>query len=171
MNEEDPKRKEEAKKKLQSLGKYPSKFNLEDFIDNLEAGLSNPTNPKDAELITRHEMQISCPDILITNYSMLDFMMVRKIEQDIWEQTKCWFEKDKRNKLLFIIDEAHKYKGSAGAEVALLIRRVLHKLGIPRSRVQFILTTASIPAKETAESELKKFACELTSQQFEIENF
>lgn len=171
LNEEDPKRKEEAKKKLQSLGKYPSKFNLEDFIDNLEAGLSNPTNPKDAELITRHEMQISCPDILITNYSMLDFMMVRKIEQDIWEQTKCWFEKDKRNKLLFIIDEAHKYKGSAGAEVALLIRRVLHKLGIPRSRVQFILTTASIPAKETAESELKKFACDLTSQQFEMENF
>lgn len=171
LNEEDPKLKEEAKIKLQSLGKYPSKFNLEEFINRLEVGISNPTDPRDAELITRHEMQINCPDILITNYSMLDFMMVRKIEQNIWEQTKCWLEKDKNNKLLFIIDEAHKYKGSAGAEVALLIRRVLHKLGIPRSQAQFILTTASIPSTACAQTELTKFACDLTSQQVEKDYF
>ena len=37
------------------------------------------------------------------------------------------------------------YRGSSGGEVALLIRRLFHRLGIDRNRVQFILTTASMP--------------------------
>ena len=49
------------------------------------------------------------------------------------------------------------YRGSAGGEVALLIRRVLHKLGIGRDRVQFILTSASVPSDDTP---IYKFACE-----------
>lgn len=49
------------------------------------------------------------------------------------------------NRLLFVIDEAHMYKGASGGEVALLLRRLFYKLGIPRKRVQFILTTASMP--------------------------
>lgn len=37
------------------------------------------------------------------------------------------------------------YRGSAGGEVSLLIRRLFHRLDIGRDRVQFILTTASMP--------------------------
>src|SRR3712207_8542183 len=42
----------------------------------------------DAELLTRNEMQNICPDILITNYSMLEYMLMRPIEQCIWEKTR-----------------------------------------------------------------------------------
>lgn len=131
---------------LKSEGKIPAKKNLERFLQALHEGRHIPDS-EDAELITRFEMQQFCPDILITNYSMLEYMLLRPREKKIWESTKTWLESDKTNKLLFIIDEAHMYRGSSGGEVALLIRRLLYKLGISRDRVQFILTTASMPDK------------------------
>lgn len=134
---------------LLAEGKIPAKKNLSWFIDELREG-RHSTLPEDAELITRFEMQRTCPDILITNYSMLEYMLLRPREADIWESTKKWLNANEDNKLLFIIDEAHMYRGSSGGEVALLIRRLFHKLGISRDRVQFILTTASMP-NETVE--------------------
>ena len=68
------------------------------------------------------------------------------------------------NKLLFVIDEAHMYRGSAGGEVSFLIRRLFHRLGIDRSRVQFILTTASMPNKNEADRRvIQTFANDLTA--------
>ena len=132
--------------RLYDEGKVPSKANMEEFLDNIHVGKHIP-NDEDAELITRFEMQQVCPDILITNYSMLEYMLIRPREKKIWEDTKAWLDADASNKLLFVIDEAHMYRGSAGGEVALLIRRLFHRLGISRDRVQFILTTASMPNK------------------------
>lgn len=131
-------------KKLLKDGKIPAKADLKGFIENLRNGLHSP-DLEDAELITRFEMQSCCPDILITNYSMLEYMLFRPQEQQIWNDTKEWLDSNPENKLLFIIDEAHMYRGSSGGEVALLIRRLFYKLGISRNRVQFILTTASMP--------------------------
>lgn len=152
---------EEVKEKLRELGKYPSKKNLAAFIERLRNNEDFLTDSEDAELITRQEMQQYCPDILITNYSMLEYMLMRPMEKCIWERTKCWLNTDPNHKLLFIIDEAHMYRGSAGGEVALLIRRVLHKLGISRNRVQFILTSASVPPED---EKVYKFACDLSVQ-------
>lgn len=144
-------------------GKIPAKVEIEGFLQGLKQGLHIP-NPEDAELITRFEMQQFCPDILITNYSMLEYMLLRPREAKIWNETREWLRQDPENKLLFIIDEAHMYRGSAGGEVSLLIRRLFHKLGITRDRVQFILTSASMPDKIEADREaVKKFANELTA--------
>lgn len=158
----------EVQDKLKELGKYPSKADLKSFADRLEDPSAILTDPNDAELVTRYEMQIFCPDILITNYSMLEYMLMRPIEKSIWESTREWLESSTNNKLLFVIDEAHMYRGSAGGEVALLIRRVLHKLGIGRDRVQFILTSASVPSDDTP---IYKFACDLTAQNEKNNNF
>lgn len=155
---------DEVKQKLQELGKYPSKKDLPAFIQRLRDNSEMLTDPEDAELVTRHEMHCSCPDILITNYSMLEYMLMRPIEKGIWDRTKEWLDSSPQNKLLFIIDEAHMYRGSAGGEVALLVRRVLHKLHIGRDRVQFILTSASVPPEKEKEKDVLKFACELSAQ-------
>lgn len=148
---------------LQREGKIPAKKDLSLFIDELTKG-NHLTLPEDAELVTRFEMQRNCPDILITNYCMLEYMLLRCQEENIWKSTKDWLSIDNNNKLLFVIDEAHMYRGSSGGEVALLIRRLFHKLGISRDRVQFILTTASLPNK-TPEDDVavKTFAQMLTS--------
>lgn len=149
--------------KLKKDGKVPAKKDLNAFLERLHNGEHKP-DPEDAELITRFEMQKYCPDILITNYSMLEYMLLRPREKKIWEDTKKWLESDPDNQLMFIIDEAHMYRGSSGGEVALLIRRLFHKLGIGRDRVQFILTTASMPNRnEEDRRKVMQFACDLTA--------
>lgn len=157
---------EEEKNFLERLiqdGKLPAKENFDEFLEKLYNGKHVP-NDEDAELVTRFEMQQFCPDILITNYSMLEYMLLRPRENKIWSDTQAWLNADPNNKLLFVIDEAHMYRGSAGGEVSLLIRRLFHRLGINRSRVQFILTTASMPNNdENDRKAVKAFANELTA--------
>ncbi len=155
--------------KLKSIGKYPSKVDLESFIFSLENKNEHITHDFDAELITRQEMQQICPDILITNYSMLEYMLNRPFEKSIWRETKKWLNLSEENKLLFVIDEAHMYKGSSGGEVAFLIRRLLNKLDISRDKVKFILTSASVP--KNSEEEVKEFICNLTAQNIEKNSF
>lgn len=148
---------------LQEEGKIPAKADMADFLDRLHDSDHTP-DPEDAELITRFEMQQFCPDILITNYSMLEYMLLRPRERKIWSDTREWLASSKENKLLFVIDEAHMYRGSSGGEVSLLIRRLFHKLGIGRDRVQFILTTASMPNQSLSDREaVMTFANELTA--------
>ncbi len=148
---------------LVKQGKIPAKENMAAFLQRLHESHHVPDD-EDAELITRFEMQQFCPDILITNYSMLEYMLLRPREQKIWEDTRRWLDTDHNNKLLFVIDEAHMYRGSSGGEVALLIRRLFHKLGIQRDRVQFILTTASMPdASEEDRRAVREFAKSLTA--------
>jgi len=148
---------------LQKEGKIPAKHDFSDFIENIKNS-NHTTNPLDAELFTRFEMQETCPDILITNYSMLEFMLLRPREDGIWESTKKWLQSAEENKLLFIIDEAHMYRGAAGGEVALLLRRLFYKLGITRDKVQFILTTASMPQNSPQERQsVEIFAQKLTA--------
>lgn len=57
-------------------------------------------------MVTRFEMQQFCPDILITNYSMLEYLLFRPRKGKIWADTQAWLEVDRNNKLLFVIDEA-----------------------------------------------------------------
>jgi len=135
---------------LKRINKYPAKFGddgLKNFIENLEKDIHNPS-PYDAEFITRFEMQVYPPDILITNYSMLEYMLMRQLETNIWKKTKEWLDESSDNKLLIVLDEAHMYRGSAGGEIALLLERLFYRLGISKDRVQFILTTASMPQDE-----------------------
>lgn len=154
-------------KKLIKDGKLPAKEDFDEFLEKLNNGKHIP-NDEDAELVTRFEMQQFCPDILITNYSMLEYMLLRPREHKIWDDTQAWLNADPSNKLLFVIDEAHMYRGSAGGEVSLLIRRLFHRLGIDRNKVQFILTTASMPNKDEDDRRaVKRFANELTASDSE----
>lgn len=97
----------------------------------------------DPELLTRHEVQEAPPDVLVTNYSMLEYMLMRPLERPIFDHTRDWLQANHEEKFLLVIDEAHLYRGAAGAEVALLIRRLRMRLGIPAERLQVICTSAS----------------------------
>lgn len=141
---------------LKAEGKWPAK-DLQAFIDSqLKTGTS------DAELITRHEMQDRAPDLLVTNYSMLEYMMLRPLEAPIFQQTADWLADNEENQLTIVLDEAHMYRGSGGAEVAYLLRRLQSRLGVQRSRIRFILTSASLGTSDDAQTEIKKFAAKLT---------
>ncbi|MCR6654646.1 MAG: hypothetical protein NVV63_02295 [Opitutus sp.] len=151
------------KRQLEEKGRWPKK-DLPGFYgepgSNWDRRLK--TQPNDTELFTRHEMQRECPDILITNYSMLEYMLLRPIERTIFDQTKAWLDEHEDNYLTLVLDEAHMYRGTGGAEVAMLIRRLMARLEIPRERLRCILTSASMGKDSAAQIDALKFAGELT---------
>ncbi|MGP8146006.1 MAG: DEAD/DEAH box helicase [Thermoplasmata archaeon] len=125
------------------------------------------TQPGDRELLTRQEMldpsnkHGGTPDLLITNYSMLQYMLLRPIEQRIFEDTRHWLDVDPENRLLLVLDEAHLYRGAQGAEVALLIKRLLQRLGVGRDRIRCIITSASLGPRANAINAGPRFGAEL----------
>lgn len=153
----------ELKRMLEEKGRWPKK-DLHGFYNAGERLWERrlKTQPNDLELFTRHEMHRECPDILITNYSMLEYMMLRPIERSIFQKTKDWLHSDPRNYLTFVLDEAHMYRGTGGAEVAMLIRRLMARLEISRERLRCILTSASMGRDDQARVAALKFAAELT---------
>jgi ATP-dependent helicase YprA (DUF1998 family) len=153
---------------LQKSGRWPCK-DLKAFYAEGEHFWDRrlKTQPKDTELLIRHEMQQQCPDLLITNYSMLEYMMLRPIERRIFEQTKVWLAAHRDNQLTLVLDEAHLYRGTGGAEVAMLIRRLIARLGVSRDKFRCILTSASmgkgkLPDGTDAGDRAIQFANELT---------
>jgi hypothetical protein len=129
---------------LKGKGRWPAKpDSFLDAFDGLrnwygksgqhwEDANGNPSRaierPEDPELFTRHEIQIASPDLLVTNYSMLEYMLLRPIERDIFSDTRAYYEAHPDETFFLILDEAHLYRGANGTEVAYLIRRVLDRL-------------------------------------------
>lgn len=146
----------EARRRLEKEGKWPAK-DLDGYVAS-----SFATGPNDSEMLSRSEMQTRCPDLLVTNYSMLEYMLLRPIERSIFEQTAAWLAADKSNVFTVVLDEAHMYRGSGGAEVAYLLRRLHARLGVPRDRVKYILTSASLGKSEEAVIRMKSFAADLS---------
>lgn len=91
-----------------------------------------------AEMRDRWDMQDAPPDILITNYCMLSIMLMRDVDKDIFEKTRQWLKKDS-SVFHLIVDELHLYRGTAGTEVAYLLRLLLQRLelypGHPKLRI------------------------------------
>jgi ATP-dependent helicase YprA (DUF1998 family) len=144
--------------KLLERGKFPAKPDLVKWYGRKGSTWQDATGafkrcvtmPEDPELLTRHEVHEAPSDILVTNYSMLEYMLMRPLERPIFDLTRTWLEANPDERLLLVIDEAHLYRGAAGAEVALLIRRLRARLGIPAERLQVICTSASFKDGEAA---------------------
>ena len=143
---------------LKQRGKWPAKPDLIRWYGRSGTQWKNAngefqrcvTLPDDAELLTRHEVQAAPPDVLVTNYSMLEYMLMRPLERPIFDQTRDWLEKNPEERFLLVIDEAHLYRGASGTEVALLIRRLTRRLGIGPERLQVICTSASLADADSA---------------------
>lgn len=96
------------------------------------------------EMWSRWDMQESPPDILITNYSMLNIMLMREIEESIFLKTAQWLRANPENVFFLIVDELHSYRGTPGTEVAYILRLFLERIGLSPSSDQLrILTTSA----------------------------
>ncbi|HSH80001.1 MAG TPA: DEAD/DEAH box helicase [Herpetosiphonaceae bacterium] len=100
------------------------------------------------EMWSRWDMQESAPDLLITNYSMLNIMLMRSIEAPMFEATRNWLAEDghPERQFFLIVDELHAYRGTPGTEVAYILRLLLARLGLtPDSpKLRILTTTASL---------------------------
>ncbi len=126
--------------------------------------------PDSSEMYCRWDMQQAPPDILVTNYSMLEYMLLRPIERDIWELTAQWLAASEQHYLTVVLDEAHMYTGARGAEVAYLLRRLYERLNIRPEQLRCVATSASLGGVED-EPRIKSFASRLfglTEDRFNI---
>ena len=111
--------------------------------------LSYFQDPEGSEMWSRWDMQEAPPDILITNYQMLNIMLMRSIENGIFDRTRTWLEQDReQNCFHLVVDELHTYRGTPGTEVGYLLRTLLERLGLtPDSpQLRLIATSASMEA-------------------------
>ena len=103
-------------------------------------------DPRGGELLTRWDMMESPPDILVTNYSMINVMLMREREAHIFEATRRWLASGQDRCFTLVVDELHSYRGTQGTEVAFIVRSLLRRLGLaPDSpQLRIVATSASI---------------------------
>src|SRR5207248_290389 len=77
------------------------------------------------------------------NYSMLSIMLTRPDERSIFQDTADWLAASPEHRFHLVIDELHSYKGTQGTEVALLLRRLLYRLGLKMDSPQLRVLAAS----------------------------
>lgn len=112
---------------------------------------SEPRYPN--AIATRRELRKHPANILLTNPTMLEYMLLRREDSPlITAGALRWIA----------LDETHTYTGSGAAEMAMLIRRVLMAYGVGTDTVRFATSSATIGSGEDGEEELRKFICGIT---------
>ncbi len=133
--------------------------------------------PEDRELVARHEFYGydangrhygAPPDVLVTNYSMLEFMLMRPIERPIFDETRAWLDEHRDQTFFLVLDEAHLYRGAQGTEVALLIHRLLERLDLARPERRAQLRVAVTSASFSGGGRACAFAAELVGRPVEL---
>jgi hypothetical protein len=109
------------------------------------------------ELVLRAEMRQTPPHILLTNYSMLEYLLLRPQDSPLFEGPWSFL----------VLDEAHQYRGARGVEMAMLLRRLKERLrsGGVRGPLRCIATSATI-AGEGQAAEVARFAADLFGEPF-----
>lgn len=132
-----------------------------------QASGNDKEEPIEEELRTRREIRQNPPQILLTNYMMLELLLVRKKDRAMFRHVKpCYL----------VLDEIHTYVGILGAEVACLIRRFKEHTGLRNGELCCVGTSATIVPSTAAETtmhsgqELLHFAGDLFGETFDSAN-
>ena len=116
------------------------------------------------ELLSREEMRANPPHILLTNYSMLEYLLIRPNDSKLFDggRGKHW--------RFIVLDEAHQYRGTRGMEMGMLVRRLKQRLhtGGRENPFSCIATSATISAGEGEEDKqaVASFAETLFGEKF-----
>lgn len=106
------------------------------------------------QVLDREDLRASAPPLLVTNATMLEYMLVRQEDAPILKQSE--------GKLRWIVlDEAHTYIGSQAAEMALLLRRVMLAFKVNPKDVRFVATSATFGSDERTLESLRQFLADI----------
>jgi ATP-dependent helicase YprA (DUF1998 family) len=128
-------------------------------------GNERPPDAPAEERLSRERIQEDPPDILLTNYAMLELLLVRREDHRIFRHNQMRF---------LVLDEVHTYGGARGIEVACLIRRFKEHVGRARGGLVCVGTSATVAgedAREVTEFVTKLFAESFTPEALILERF
>ena len=132
-------------------------------LSGITAGLylgdngSHTTMGPDHLVDERYALRTSPPDILLTNYKMLDFLLLRREDHDLWAAN------EPESLRYVVLDEFHTYDGAQGTDVAMLLRRLGAMLDMavpdrPLGAAAPVATSATMGSERAAEADLRDFA-------------
>ena len=102
----------------------------------------------------RADIRAKRPQVLITNFSMLEYLLVRPVDAPIFERSNLEF---------LVLDEAHAYRGVQATEIGYLLRRLKDRLGQPTPRC--IATSATL-GNDATRGKVRAFAERLFDARF-----
>lgn len=122
---------------------------------------NNAADIPENEILSREEIRSNPPHILFTNYSMLEYLLIRPNDYAIFTAERL------RNWKFVVMDEAHTYHGSLGIELSMLMRRLT---GLADRKPRFILTSATLGQQGKSEQDIVHFGRSLTSYDFTVDD-
>jgi len=114
------------------------------------------------ELVLRSEIRETPPHILLTNYSMLEYLLLRPDDSPLFDNGRAqWWT-------FLVLDEAHQYRGSRGIEMAMLLRRLKCRLneGGRTGPFRCIATSATLAGEHKDKAAVATFASNLFGEEF-----
>jgi hypothetical protein len=118
--------------------------------------------PLPNEMLSRDRMRETPPHILVTNFAMLEYLLIRPAETRFFDghTGKHW--------KFVVLDEVHTYQGAKGGEIRMLLKRLRDRVvSSSRNRITYIGTSATIGSNEDDMPKLAKFARELFDENVE----
>ncbi len=129
------------------------------YVGGLEASAATAMG-KENVITDRETLLSNPPDILLTNYKMLDYLMVRPKDAALWKSNNPETLK------FIVVDELHTFDGAQGTDLACLLRRLKARLYTPKGYVCCIGTSATLGDGES-NNLIVKYANEVFGEAFE----
>jgi ATP-dependent helicase YprA (DUF1998 family) len=109
------------------------------------------------EITQRDAIRRNPPDIVLTNYKQLEFLLVRKADRALFSPALRHV----------VLDEIHSYRGALATEVACLLRRLKARCGLKAGELRAIGTSATVSQDAGGDEALARFASDLFDEPFE----
>lgn len=125
-----------------------------------EPGMGTVMSP-DGVITDRDTLRKAPPDVLLTNYKMLDYLLIRPKDRALWRHN----EPDTLRYV--IVDELHTFDGAQGTDLAMLLRRLRARLQVPATQWICVGTSATLGEGEPAgDQPLRDYAQQIFNREF-----
>nr|CAD6609853.1 hypothetical protein RTCK_02220 [Rhizobium sp. TCK] len=153
---------DQARRIADALTRIPS-------LQGVRAGIyadAEPQSPahevtNDSVITHRETMRKNPPDILLTNYKMLDYLLLRSRDKPLWARN------DPETLRFLVVDEMHTFDGAQGADLALLLRRLKYRLNTPEGHLTCVGSSATLGSGEEAKVDLRRYAQTIFGEPFD----
>jgi DEAD/DEAH box helicase domain-containing protein len=131
------------------------------WIGGLE-GEASPVMTEEDLITDKQMLRDAPPDILITNYKMLDYLLVRPRDARLWRLNEPGTLR------YLVVDELHAFDGAQGADLACLVRRIKERVKTPENHLCCVGTSATLG--EGSQADLAAYARELFGEPFDADS-
>ncbi|MBI3302345.1 MAG: DEAD/DEAH box helicase [Deltaproteobacteria bacterium] len=113
------------------------------------------------DIITNKDTQrLTPPDILLTNYKMLDYLLIRPKDYPLWKNNGS------ETLQFLVVDELHTFDGAQGTDLACLVRRLKARLTTPKNFLCCVGTSATL-GSDTEQNTLRAYATKVFGEPFD----